>query len=420
VEDWALIRRLVADGVPQRQVARQLGVARGTVAKAVASSGPPRYERAVVENAFTPFEPLVVALLAEYPDLPGTVIAERVGWTGSITWFRDNVRRLRPRYRPVDPADRISYTPGDQAQCDLWFPPARVPLGDGTHGSPPVLVIVASYSRFVTARMLPSRTTADLLAGMWVLLSRQLGAVPRRLVWDNEAGIGRGNRLADGVPAFAGVLATRIQQLKPFDPESKGIVERVNGFLETSFLPGRVFTGPDDFNVQLGHWLTIANQRTVRALKSRPVDLVDADRTAMLPLPPIAPPVGGSFQVRLGRDYYVRVAGNDYSVDPSVIGRLVDVHAGLETVQVTVDGSVVGSHLRCWGRQATITDPAHVATAKTLRTLFQQPRPTADPGDQGHDDDLVRDLGDYDRAFGVDLPEPAGPVEQRLDDGEVA
>lgn len=150
------------------------------------SAGPPTYVRERAENAFTPFEPAVSALLAVHPDLPGTVIAERVGWTGSITWFRDNVRRLRPRYQPVDPADRLSYTAGDQAQCDLCFPPARVPLGDGRCGSPPVLVIVASYSRFVTARMLPSRRTPDLLAGMWALLSRQLGAVPRRLVWDKR------------------------------------------------------------------------------------------------------------------------------------------------------------------------------------------------------------------------------------------
>jgi hypothetical protein len=47
--------------------------------------------------------------------------------------------------------------------------------------------------------MVPSRTTLDLLAGIWSLLTEQLGAVPRRLVWDNEAGIGPGGRLADGV-----------------------------------------------------------------------------------------------------------------------------------------------------------------------------------------------------------------------------
>ncbi|UUZ59541.1 helix-turn-helix domain-containing protein [Nocardioides sp. B-3] len=55
MEDWALIRRLVADGVPQRQVARDLGVGRSTVARAVASDGPPKYERPEVPTSFTPF-----------------------------------------------------------------------------------------------------------------------------------------------------------------------------------------------------------------------------------------------------------------------------------------------------------------------------------------------------------------------------
>lgn len=76
---------------------------------------------------------------------------------------------------------------------------------------------------------------------MWSLLAGQLGAVPHRLIWDNEAGIGRRNNLAEGVSAFCGALGTKIVQLKPFDPESKGIVERANQFLETSFLPGRSF-----------------------------------------------------------------------------------------------------------------------------------------------------------------------------------
>lgn len=124
----------------------------------------------------------------------------------------------------------------------------------------PVLVMVCSHSRFIMARMIPSRMTGDLLAGMWELLG-SLGAVPRRLIWDNETGIGRRNSYAAGVAAFAGVLATRIVQVKPYDPESKGVVERANQFLETSFLPGRVFTSPEDFNDQLGQWLPKANAR---------------------------------------------------------------------------------------------------------------------------------------------------------------
>ena len=132
LEDWALIRRLVADGVPQRQVARDLGIARDTVAAAVRSDRPPKYERPSQPTSFSPFEARVRALLAEHPSMPATVIAERVEWDGSITWFRENVRRLRPEHRPVDPADRLSWAAGDAAQCDLWFPPRKIPLENGT------------------------------------------------------------------------------------------------------------------------------------------------------------------------------------------------------------------------------------------------------------------------------------------------
>jgi hypothetical protein len=385
VQDWAEIRHLhFSEGLSARAIALRLGLARDTVSRALRIESPPRYFRPAAGSAFDGVEPGVRGLLAE-----------RVGWTGSASWFRKQVALLRPEYAPKDPADRLSYRAGDQAQCDLWFPPAKVPLGGGQVGSPPVLVVVASFSRFITAQMLPSRTTPDLLAGIWLLLQQRLSAVPRRLVWDNEAGIGRG-RLAEGVAGFTGTLATKIVQLKPFDPESKGIVERANGYLETSFLPGRQFGSPADFNRQLVEWLAIANGRPVRALGGRPAELVEVDRTAMLPLPPVAPTLGHRSRVRLSRDYYVRVAGNDYSVDPTMIGRMVEVTAGLEEVVVTAEGRRCARHSRVWASRMTVTDPAHVEAAARLRGGLAQPR-------HASGDDLLRDLADYDRAFGVDF-----------------
>lgn len=325
--------------------------------------------------------------------MPATVLAERVGWSGSPSWFRENVARLRPEHRRPDPADRLVWAPGDAAQCDLWFPARRVPLEDGTTAMLPVLVIVAAHSRFITATMLPSRQTPDLLLGMWSLIE-QLGRVPRRLIWDNEAGIGRRGRLAVGVAEFCGMLATRLHQLKPYDPESKGLVERRNGFFETSFLPGRDFDSPGDFNGQIGGWIDWANRRVVRTLKARPIDLVDTDRAAMLPLPPVPPRLGWVNQIRLGRDYYVRVDSSDYSVDPAAIGRQVSVTADLKRVRVHLDRRVVADHARVWARGMTVTDPAHVATAQQLREqLWRSHRVDEDP--------LVRDLADYDRAFGL-------------------
>ncbi|UAK30269.1 IS21 family transposase [Nocardia asteroides] len=399
VQEWAQIRYLHAEGLSMRAIAARLGISRDTVSRAIASESPPRYQRVSGPSAFDEFEPLVRELLAEFPALPASVVAERVGWSGSQSWFRKKVAVLRPQYAPKDPADRLEYRPGDQAQCDLWFPPAPIPLGAGQVGTPPVLVMVASFSRFITAMMIPTRTTADLLAGMWSLLSGQL-EVPRRLLWDNESGIGKGGHLAAGVVAFTGMLATRIIQCKPFDPESKGIVERVNGYLETSFLPGRSFSSPADFNAQLAEWLPIANARHVRRIAGSPAELVGVDRAAMTVLPPIAPAVGFTSRARLPRDYYLRVLGNDYSIDPTVIGRLIDIHADLDTVTARCDGLLVATHRRAWSKAVTITDPAHVRTAAQLREAFGHKQSRSSGDDDGG---LVRNLADYDACFGVDF-----------------
>jgi hypothetical protein len=48
-------------------------------------------------------------------------------------------------------------------------------------GSPPALVVVSGYSRWLMARVIPTRQAGDLFAGHWTLLS-SLGATPRALV----------------------------------------------------------------------------------------------------------------------------------------------------------------------------------------------------------------------------------------------
>jgi len=290
-------------------------------------------------------------------------------------------------------------------QCDLWFPGKVVPVGPkATLIDPPVLTMVAAFSGFIMALLLPTRTTGDLVAGMWALLSG-LGAVPKMLVWDNESGIGQHRRLTVGARSFAGTLGTRIYQTAPRDPEAKGVVERANGFLETSFLPGRTFADPADYNTQLAEWLPKANSRLLRRTGQQPGVRVVADTAAMGALPPVAPAVGTSMRVRLGRDYYVRIAGNDYSVNPTVIGRFVDVHAGLERVVASCAGTVVGTHVRCWASRQTITDPAHVEVAAELRAAYQaRTAATRGPVAATGTEVGLRALSDYDELFALNTP----------------
>jgi transposase len=406
VEDWAEIRRLHrAEDVPIKEIARRMGVARNTVRAALASDRPPRYERPPRGSVADAYEPQVRALLKDWPSMPAPVIAQRIGWPYSEGPLKKLLTRIRPEYKGIDPVDRVAYEPGDAAQCDLWFPEPRIPVAPGQERVLPVLVMTLAFSRYLSAVMIPSRQAGDILAGMWQLISG-IGKVTRTLVWDRESAIGGTGKVTVPAAAFAGTLATRIRLAPPRDPEFKGMVERANGYLETSFLPGRLFASPADFNGQLAGWLEgTANVRTVRSVQGRPADLLAADLAAMIPLPPSAPATGLSQRVRLGRDYYVRVDTSDYSVDPQAIGRLVDVTASPDTVTVRCDGQVVASHPRSWARQAVVTDPAHQAAAAAMRQALALDRAARERARRHADGHAVmlRALPDYDALFGVDF-----------------
>jgi transposase len=264
----------------------------------------------------------------------------------------------------------------------------------------PVLTMVTGYSRWLSAVLIPTRKAEDLFAGWWQLIER-LEAVPRVLVWDGEGAIGRwrGGRveLTEDCQAFRGTLAAKVLVCKPADPEAKGLIERAHDYLERSFLPGRSFTGPHDFNAQLQDWLALVNTRRRRALGCAPTDRIVADRAAMLTLPPVAPITGWRTSTRLCRDHYIRLDSNDYSVHPAVIGRRIEVVADLERVRAFCDGQLVADHERIWAWHQTLSDPAHVAAAKALRQArvgVLRPLPALEVEQ--------RDLASYDTALGLD------------------
>ena len=404
VEDWAEIRRLHrSEGMPIKVIARVMGISRNTVKAALSSEGPPRYERARQPSIVDRVEPAIRELLRAYPTMPATVIAERIGWDRGITVLKDRVALLRPAYLPPDPASRTSYEPGELVQCDFWFPDIELSVGFGqtrTAKQLPVLTMVSGYSRWLSALLIPSRSAEDLFDGWWRLING-LGGVPRLLVWDGEGAVGKHRRpeplLTAECQAFRGTLATKVYVCKPRDPEAKGLVERANGYLETSFLPGRSFTSPADFNAQLGEWLALVNSRSRRTLGCAPTDRIAADRAAMIPLPPVAPATGWRHSTRLARDHYIRLDSNDYSVHPAVIGRRIEVIADLHRVRVFCDGRVVADHERAWAKHQSISDPEHVAAAKLLRRdRIGLVRPAPEPEVE------IRCLADYDTALGVD------------------
>lgn len=403
VEEWAEIRRLrFSEKLGIKTIARQLGVSKNTVRGAVRSSAPPRYERAKQPSAVDAFEDGIRKLLKECPTMPATVVAERIGWQRGITVLRERVAELRPLFLPTDPYQRTHYEPGELAQWDLWQPAVDIPVGFGKTARLWVIAGVTGYSRVAAGHMIPSRETEDVLAGHLRCLI-DLGAVPRLGVYDSEGAIGRNRggkqELTPAFQAFRGVLGMGAHVLKGRFPEGKGVIERTNGYFETSFLPGRSFTDVADFNSQFKGWLaTRANRRMHSAIRCRPVDRFAEDRAAMGKLPPVLPDVAWHSAVLLGRDHYVRYGTCDYSVHPRAIGRRIQVRADLEWVTASLDGEEVARHRRCLVAHQTLTDPVHGRARREMKE--RQERQATPPAEIEVQE---RDLATYDEVLGVQV-----------------
>jgi len=293
---------------------------------------------------------------------------------------------------------RTEYRPGELCQWDLWFPPYDIPVGHGQTAVLPVLVGVPCYSRWILGRMIGSKESADVLGGHLALLA-ELGKVPKVGVYDGEPAISvrRGRKLiyTENYLRLKGTLGMGSIVLAKGHPERKGVVERTNGYLETSFMPGRSFSGRDDFNTQLGDWLeTRANYRVHSGLRCRPSERIDEDLAAMMTLPPVLPDMDWHHDLRLPADHWVRHHTNDYSVHPKAVGRRVHIKVDDARVTVTLGKELVASHERVLASHVTITDPVHDRAREAARALAGAPKLFGDEVE-------VRNLAVYDRVTGA-------------------
>jgi transposase len=374
VEQWAEIRRLhFVKGLSQREIRRRTGLHRDTIRKAIDSSQPPVYRRAPAGSKLDSFKDEIHRLLRDDAKLPGVRVRELLeplGCTASKTVVDDYLREVRPLFAPAPRTfQRTVYRPGEICQFDVWQPRAEVSVGHGQTRRGWVVIACLGYSRAGAGVLIFSRETEDLLAGIAGCLER-LGGLPRTLVWDRQAGIhGHGGRPSDAFAAFCGQLKVDWHFCEPADPQAKGVVERLQGYAETNFEPGRRFANELDFQDQLDTWFVKISARTHKTLKARPVDRLAADLTAMAPLPDQLPDTARRWVTRVPPDPHLRLDTNDYSLDPGLVGRRVEVTVDQRTVTaVALDtGEVACQHARVFAKHRTITALEHARALKAAR-----------------------------------------------------
>jgi transposase len=371
VEQWAEIRRLhFVKGLSQREIRRRTGLHRDTIRKAINSNVAPGYRRAPAGSKLDPFKDEIHRLLREDAKLPGVRVRELLeplGCSASKTVVDDYLREVRPLFAPAPRRfQRTVYRPGEICQFDVWQPRAEVPVGHGQARRGWVVIACLGYSRAGAGVLIFSRETEDLLAGIAGCLER-LGGLPRTLVWDRQAGIhGHGGRPSDAFAAFCGQLRVDWHFCEPADPQAKGVVERLQGYAETNFEPGRAFANELDFQDQLDAWFAKVNARMHKTLRVRPIDRLDDELEVMAPVPAQMPDTARRWTTRVPPDPHLRFDTNDYSLDPGLVGRRVEVSVDQRTVTaVALDtGEIACRHARVFAKHRTITALEH---ARALR-----------------------------------------------------
>ena len=139
--------------------------------------------------------------------------------------------------------------------------------------------------------------------------------------------------------------------------------------MERSFEPGRCFANELDCQLQLNCWFDDrANARMHKTLRACPIDRLIEERAVMASLP--APPdVDRRWVLRVPPDPYLRFDTCDYSLDPGLVGRRVDVRVNeREITAVALDsGEIACRHARSFAKHRTITALEHARMLKTQR-----------------------------------------------------
>jgi transposase len=372
VDDFAALRRAHRDGLSIRQIAKQFGVGRDTVRKALEHPEPQPYTRTEPRPApiFGPFREIVDAILAADEHAPrkqrhtASQIFRRLcderGYRGGY----DQVRRyLQHRRRQVrETFIPLEHPPGHRAEADFGhiavdFPDGRRPV--------PVLLVTWSYSNAPFALALPTERTEAVLHGL-VEAFAFFGCVPQELWWDNPTTVaihvwrGRERTLHPRYAALASHYTFAPKFCMPAKATEKPRVEhRVYDLERRWATPVPRVTDLAELNAHLRRCCQ-AEQDRVSGAQTEPVGVrFERDRAAALPVPthPFDACVLQAGQV----DKYqtVRFDHNSYSVPRRWAFRPVTVKAYVERVEVVADGQTVARHARCYGKGQRVLDPLH-------------------------------------------------------------
>ncbi|MCA0172975.1 IS21 family transposase [Bacillus sp. RAR_GA_16] len=305
MDKWEMymeIQQLIKQGFSKSKVANKLGVSRSTVYRHLKKS--PSDMAVWVESLQTrkkildPYKALILSWLNEHPDLTAAQVQD---WlmerhkdlkVGEST-VRAFVRELRKDYQITKETSPREYEAipdspmGQQIQVD--FAHTKQKTSDNKEMKLNFIAFVLSNSRYKYQEWLDRPfTTQDVIqahenAFQW------FSGIPKELVYDQDSLIVVSENGGDLIltKEFQQYRETRklnLRVCRKADPESKGKIENVVGFIKYNFAKHRVFQNIDAWNEQGWEWLhRTGNYKIHNTTKKRPVEVFSLEKQHLRP-----------------------------------------------------------------------------------------------------------------------------------------
>ncbi|MDQ5852862.1 MAG: IS21 family transposase [Chloroflexota bacterium] len=366
------IQVLAKRGKSQRQIARELGHSRATVARALqepVDTTPARRHRA---SKVDPYRPQIEHWLKDGLSIVRMLELARADpdqpYTGGRSVFNAMVRRIREEVAraSVDVPIRCAGLPAEYLQVD-WGEVRGFPFTQQAPGTRYFLACRLKYSRWSWVRFTTDMRQETLLRGL-VDCFVALGWVPWVLVFDNMKTVTSG-RDAAGQPIWTPALLQLAaefgfhpQACDPGAGNQKGSVESLVKWVKGNFLPGRSFVDDPDLATQAVAWCEQANTRPSAATGEAPNSRLALEAAKGGALPPTAHDYGVLESGQVSAESFVAVAGNRYSVPVVHVGTPVTVRLHRDRVRIWRDAGCIADHPRAPdGARQRVIEVAHFA-----------------------------------------------------------
>ena len=334
--DWLLIKAQVERGVYKKDIALALGVHPRTIRRALSRGGAPSGKRGRRRaSKLDPYKEKIQELLKADVWNAQVILAElrELGYEGGITILKDYIHPLRLLKKATGTV-RFETPPGRQLQSD-WGE-IRTLVG-GKAVKVHFIVNTLGFSRrfhfWCCEREDAEHTYEGLIRGL-----EYFGGVPREVLVDNQKSavithrIGEAVRYNERFLDLACHYGFRPRACRPGRAQTKGKDERMVGYVKGNFFARyRSFESLAEMNALAERWLReVADPRVHGTVREVVLERFAREAPDLGPLPRRRYDTSYLEHRVVGRDGYVDVRGNRYSVPDRLCGRQVAVRITLE------------------------------------------------------------------------------------------